>query len=156
LRKLQVDVGALKLVIPIQPIYNPSSTSKDTVRIEEIRDTEQARDKDVDSEQEDAEDKEEQSETEDSEETDDAPEHTLRKQLVRSITGNGNNYKPYACDACGKGFAYPHTLKYHKAHSCKETRQGNGLLQGNGLVQGKGLVQGSGLLQGNGLVQGNI
>ena len=42
--------------------------------------------------------------------------------------------KPDNCKACVRGFAYPHTLKYHIKHNCKRNVKGNGFISGNGLV----------------------
>ena len=52
-----------------------------------------------------------------------------------SVEGKGGIFKPYKCKACGRGFAYPHTLKYHIKHNCKRNVKGNGFINGNGLVK---------------------
>ena len=82
--------------------------------------------------------------------SDDEDEPLEEQHDERSITNNiedgdenetesveewGGNIKPYKCKACGRGFAYPQTLKYHLKHNCKRIVKGNGFISGNGLVQ---------------------
>ena len=54
---------------------------------------------------------------------------------TNSVEDKGGILKPYKCKACGRGFAYPHTLKYHIKHNCKRNVKGNGFINGNGLVK---------------------
>ena len=54
---------------------------------------------------------------------------------TESVEEQGGILKPYKCKACGRGFAYPQTLKYHIKHNCKRNINGNGFISGSGLVR---------------------
>ena len=133
IRKLKINVAALKLVAKIEN----KKEYKHAIRLFEDSDkSEDANEQNVEDNEQDVEGQEEPDGPEDMEND--------TKEYTENRSGSGI-YKPYRCNACGRGFAYPHTLKHHKVYNCKETKYGRGLVQGKGLIQGKGLVQGNGL-----------
>jgi len=118
LKKLKIDVAALKLVVP-------STGCKSRHR----SDDEEVNDEDM----EESHPEEQEEEVEEGQEEDAA-------DPVRSFP---YSRKAYTCKRCGKGFGYPHTLARHLRSSCKAT--GSGLVTGNGLATGNGLVSPLGL-----------
>ena len=119
-RKLKITVAALKIVAKID-------SKKEYKHIRQLMKN------DIDIAHKNSDDEDEPLEEQDNDRS--ISNSSDEEDKTDSVEDKGGILKPYKCKACGRGFAYPHTLKYHIKNNCKRNAKGNGFINGNGLVQ---------------------